>query len=76
MRTTTDLPPAVHRRVRELAEQRGQSLSAVIADLTVRGLASLADPVSVQTDPVSGLPAIVLGQRITEAEVARAMDDE
>ena len=39
MRTTVALPPAVHRRVRELAASRHQSMSAVIADLTLRGLA-------------------------------------
>ncbi|MGO1318322.1 MAG: hypothetical protein ACTMIR_14995 [Cellulomonadaceae bacterium] len=31
MRATVDLPPAVHRRARELATLRGQSLSSVIA---------------------------------------------
>ena len=38
MRTTVDLPPALHRRARELAKSRGQSLSAVLAELTARGL--------------------------------------
>lgn len=76
MRTTTDLPPAVHRRASELARQRHQSLSAVIADLAARGLASLDEPVEVTTDPVSGFPAITLGARITAADVAEALDDE
>ena len=34
MRTTVDLPPAVHRRASALARQRHQSLSTVLADLT------------------------------------------
>lgn len=76
MRTTVDLPPSVHRRARELARQRGTSLSAVIADLTIRGLAALDEPVTVTTDPVSGLPAITLGRTVTSADVAAALDDE
>lgn len=76
MRTTVDLPPGVHRRARELAQERGQSLSRVIADLTTRGLATLGDPVRVTTSPVSGFPVISLGRRITADEVADALDDE
>lgn len=76
MRTTTDLPVAVHRRVSELARQRHQSLSAVVADLTTRGLASLGEPVEVLTDPVSGLPMITVGRRISSEEVADLLDDE
>jgi hypothetical protein len=76
MRTTVDLPPAVHRRAQALAQSRHQSLSAVVADLTVRGLAALGEPVELATDPVSGLPVISLGQPVTAAEVADALDDE
>lgn len=76
MRTTVDLPPAVHRKARELAAQRHQSLSSVVAELTVRGLAALGEPVNVETDPQTGFPTITLGRRITAAEVADALDDE
>lgn len=76
MRTTVDLPPAVHRRAREIAERRGQSVSAVVADLTVRGLAQVDEPVHVSTDAVSGFPVISVGRRITDDDVARALDDE
>ena len=76
MRTTVDLPPAVHRRARELAQQRHQSLSAVVADLAIRGLATLGEPLELSTDPTSGFPVITLGRRITAAEVADALDDE
>jgi len=76
MRTTVDLPPAVHRRARELAQERHQSLSTVVADLAVRGLAALGEPLEVTTDPVSRYPVISLGRRITSAEVADALDDE
>jgi hypothetical protein len=76
MRTTVDLPPAVHRRARELAERRGESLSAVLADLTVRGLAQIDEPVVLSTDPRSGLPVLSVGRRVTSREVAEALDDE
>lgn len=54
---------------------RHQSLSAVVADLTVRGLAALGDPVNVSVDPVSGLPAISVGRPVTSADVADMLDD-
>jgi hypothetical protein len=76
MRTTVDLPPAVHRRAVDLAQQRHQSLSAVVAELTIRGLAALGEPVLVATDPQSGFPTISLGRRVTSADVADALDDE
>ena len=76
MRTTVDLPPDVHERAKRIAEERRQSLSATLADLTVRGLASLGEPATISTDPISGLPALTLGHRITAAQVAEALDDE
>jgi len=76
MRTTVDLPPGVHRRAAQLAASRGQSLSAVIAELTARGLAQLDEPVVVSTDKRSGFPVISIGRRITSDEVAAALDDE
>ena len=77
MRTTVDLPPAVHRRASELARERHQSLSTVVAELTTRGLATLGQPLQVTTDPVSGFPVLTLGDRaITSEDVADALDDE
>lgn len=76
MRTTVNLPPGVHRRAKELSEQRHQPLSTVIADLAVRGLATLDEPVTLSVDPKTGFPVIALGRRITAAEVADALDDE
>jgi hypothetical protein len=76
MRTTVDLPADVHERAKRIADERHQSLSATVADLTVRGLASLGEPATISTDPVSGLPTLSLGRRITATEVAEALDDE
>jgi predicted transcriptional regulator len=76
VRTTVDLPAEVHQRAKQLADERHQSLSAIVAELAVRGLASMGEPATLTKDPVSGLPTLTLGRRITAAEVADAMDDE
>ncbi|MEI2825518.1 MAG: hypothetical protein V9F04_03330 [Dermatophilaceae bacterium] len=76
MRTTVDLPPAVHQRARDLARRRGESLSSVIADLTMRGLAQLDEPVVLTTDPRSGLPVLSLGRAITSEDVTALIDEE
>jgi hypothetical protein len=76
MRTTVDLPPAVHRRASDLAHRRGQSLSATLAELAARGLSQLDEPLSVTTDERTGLPVVRLGRPVTSADVADALDDE
>ena len=76
MRTTVDLPPAVHRRALEIARRRGQSLSAVVAELTVRGLSQLDEPVLISTDERSGFPVLSVGRRVTSEQVAAALDEE
>lgn len=76
MRTTVDLPPAVHRRALELAQERGSSLSAVLVELILRGLAQLDVPVELAVDPRSQLPVLSIGRRITSADVAAVLDDE
>ncbi|MFT4051905.1 MAG: hypothetical protein QM677_06600 [Microbacterium sp.] len=76
MRTTVDLPPAAHRRVRELAQSRHQSMSAVIADLTLHGLAQLSVEIEYSRDARSGLPVISIGHPVTPDDVAAALDDE
>jgi hypothetical protein len=76
MRTTVDLPPAVHRRAVQLARQRGQSLSSVIAELATYGLSRLNEPLVLRTDPQSGFPVVSLGRQITSEVVANALDEE
>ena len=76
MRTTVDLPPAVRRRAEELAAARGQSLSATIAELTIRGLGQLDEPVRIEIDSRSGFPVMSFGRRITDEDVAEALDGE
>ena len=76
MRTTVDLPPAVHARALDIARRTGRSLSGVIADLAVRGLGQLDQPVVIGTDERSGFPVITIGRRVTSEQVAVALDEE
>lgn len=76
MRTTVDLPPAVHARAKKLAAARHESMSAVVAELAARGLAQLDEPLAVTTDAESGFPVVSLGRRITADEVAELIDEE
>lgn len=76
MRTTVTLPPAVHRRVIELAEARRSSLSAVVSDLVVRGLAQEDSPVELMIDPETGTPSLSIGRRITTDQVADLIDED
>lgn len=76
MRTTVDLPPAVHQRARAIARARGESLSKVLADLAVRGLAQVDDEdVLLEVDPDSGFPVLSIGRRISSQDVAEALDE-
>jgi hypothetical protein len=66
----------VHQRALEIAKRTRRSLSAVIADLTVRGLGQLDQPVVIGTDERSGFPVISIGRRVTSEQVAAALDEE
>jgi hypothetical protein len=76
MRTTVDLPPAVHRRARDLAAQRGVSLSTVLADLTVRGLAQLDVPVKLTADALTGFPVLSLGRKVTATQATTGLAEK
>ncbi|MET0693187.1 MAG: hypothetical protein ABWX96_05565 [Propionibacteriaceae bacterium] len=76
MRTTVDLPASVHRRASELAKQRGQSMSSMVAELAAHGLNHLDEPVTVETDERSGFPVVRVGRRVTSTDVAAALDEE
>ena len=73
MRTTVDLPPALHHRVSRTAAARGISLSSMISELTALGLeqSEVEDPdEGISTSPVTGLPQLRTGHPITAGEVA------
>ena len=75
MRTTVDLPPAIHRRAQELAAARGMSLSATVAELTARGLSQLDEPITIGADERSGFPVISVGRTVTSQDVAELIDE-
>lgn len=76
VRTTVDLPPEATERIKRIARERGQSLSATIVELTIRGLASLGEPAMIRMDPISGLPTLTLDRRVLADEVAEVLDEE
>lgn len=76
MRTTVDLPPHVRERALEIARSRGQSLSSVVAELTIRGLTQIDAPMEITVDPKSGFPVVSYGHEVTSEDVADILDDE
>ena len=51
-------------------------MSATIAELTIRGLGQLDEPVRIEVDSRSGFPVMTFGRRITDEDVAEALDGE
>ncbi len=79
MRTTVDLPAAAHFRAKQIADRRGQSLSSVIAELMVRGLAALDEEVeddAITDDPKSGFPTVNVGRRVGHGDVDSLWDGD
>ncbi len=74
MRTTIDLPDDLHRVALGIARDRGQTLSATVADLLRRALEQ-AGPRPLATDPRTGLPTVRIGRVVTSDDV-RALEDE
>lgn len=54
---------------------RGESVSTVVADLAIRGLAQLDEPVRLHIDDRTGLPTLSIGRKITASDVADALDE-
>jgi hypothetical protein len=75
MRTTIDLPDDLHQAALQLARDRGQTLSRTVTELVRRAMAGGHD-IAVTTDPLTGLPLIHLGRRITVEDVQQADDDD
>lgn len=76
MRTTVDLPPAALRRAREMALRTDRSLSSVIAELTLRGLAQIEDEQQPLAHSITGFPTVRVGRRIDSEDVATLWDEE
>ncbi len=78
MRTTVDLPPALHLRVSRVAAARGASLSSTISELTAIGLEREEDPdiPEIPTSPVTGLPQLRVGRPVTAREIDDFLAEE
>ena len=69
MRTTVDLPPSIMERVKEIAAERDASISATIAELTMRGITDLSGGRRWWIDEETGLPVVSSGLRFTTQEI-------
>ena len=68
MRTTVDLSDAMHIRVKEMAAERGVSMSDLLAELAAIGLEQ-ATPAP-EVDEETGLHLLRVGRPITTEEIA------
>lgn len=75
MRTTVDLPAAAHRRLRKIAEQTGQSLSKVVAEFALRGLAASDVEQELVAHKATGFPTVSVGRSVDTEDVASLWDD-
>ena len=74
MRTTIDLPDDLHQRVKAIARDTDQSLSAIVTALIRRGLEG-DDAGVVEAHPATGLPLVTVGRVVTSDDVRAADDD-
>ena len=81
MRTTIDLPDALHQAVFSIAAHSRRSMNQTVADLIRRGLAPRSAPLdgdalaSFRLDERTGLPTIRSPSPVT-AEDVQALEDE
>jgi hypothetical protein len=75
MRTTIDLPDDVHQAAMLIARDRHQTLSRTVSDLLRVALCGASVASVVDISPVTGLPLIRVGRRITHEDVQAAQDD-
>ncbi|HEU0169184.1 MAG TPA: antitoxin [Chloroflexota bacterium] len=74
MRTTIDLPEALHRQLLAIARDRSRSFSQTVTELLERSLApGKTSPLT--RSEVTGLPVMNIGRVITSEDV-RALEDD
>jgi hypothetical protein len=78
MRTTIDIPEAIHARAKALAHDRGISLSAALGEIVTEYFAPRdQQPQSeAETSPITGLPVRHIGRVLTSEDIASLWDDE
>ena len=74
MRTTIDLPDALHKQALVIARDTRRTLSETVAELIRRGLGA-GQRAEMSTDPRTGLPVVSVGKVVTSEDV-RALEDE
>jgi hypothetical protein len=75
MRTTIDLADDVHRAAVLIARDRHQTLSRTVSDLLRLAIAGASRGAAVDVSPVTGLPLVRVGRRITQEDVQAAQDE-
>lgn len=78
MRTTIDLPDAIHARAKALAHDRGIGLSAALGEIVTEYFTPRQQPPQpdAQISPITGLPVRHIGRVLTSEDVASLWDDE
>jgi len=78
MRTTIDLPEAIHARAKALAHDRGVSLSAALGEIVTEYFAprDKQPQPEAEISPITGLPVRHIGRVLTSEDVASLWDDE
>ncbi|MCL2316970.1 MAG: hypothetical protein FWC46_07805 [Actinomycetia bacterium] len=78
MRTTIDIPPGLHQRIKAYAEMRGATFSETATEALMRGMAPIETPTMTRVDPGTGLLVFNFGRgrTITSEEVADLIDED
>jgi len=74
VRTTIDLPDALHKQALAIARDTRRTLSETVSDLVRRGLAA-GTSTALPADPRTGLPLVSVGTVVTSEDV-RSLEDE
>ena len=76
MRTTVDLPPAVHYRMGQVAATHGVCLSTLISELATSAFNREYPQAETETSTVTGLPQLPLGHPVSSQDVAAFLAEE
>jgi len=77
VRTTVELTPDIHARIKAYADDHGQSMGSVLGDFAAYGINKFAPPgPSFSIDPETGLPCIHFDRTFTSAEVAEMIAED
>jgi hypothetical protein len=78
VRTTIDIPPLLHRRIKDHAAQSGQTFTATATEALMRGMEPITTPPNSYISPVTGLMVFDFqrGHQVTPEEVADIIDED